>query len=63
MNIKPEKISITPEMKRSMAETKAEMDKWMEDQSFRAELDALEAECKAQDYSGFSRTDTGRFRP
>lgn len=46
-----QRVIVTPEMKRSMAETKAEMDKWMEDPSFRAELDALEAECKAQDYA------------
>ena len=51
MNIKSEHIVITPEMRRSMVETKAEMDKWMEDPSFRAELDALDAECKAQDYA------------
>ena len=51
MSVKSEHIVITPEMRRSMAATKAEMDKCMADPSFRAELDALDAEYKAQDYA------------
>ena len=51
MSVKSEHIVITPEMRRSMAKTKAEMDKCMADPSFRAELSALDAEYKAQDYA------------
>ena len=51
MKVKPERIVVTSEMRRSMAGTKAEMDEWMKDPSFRAELEALRAEDKAQDYA------------
>ena len=51
MNVKPGHIAITPDMRKSMAETKAQMDKLMKDPAFRAELDALDAEYKARDYA------------
>ncbi|MBR0197888.1 MAG: hypothetical protein IJQ34_07120 [Kiritimatiellae bacterium] len=43
------KLKLTDEMKASMAATKAEMDKAMEDPSFRVEVDAIKASYAAQD--------------
>ena len=43
------RLKITDEMKKSMAETKAEMDKDMKDPSFRAEVEAIEAQYAAME--------------
>ena len=42
-------MSITEEMKRSMAATKADMDKAMEDPSFRSEVDSARARYAAME--------------